>query len=155
MTILSDPRTTLPFMQVNPWQRLAEDWPHLQVVYRDLGSQYRHGETRWKRGEPQAVVLHQDLTQVQRRCALAHELEHLDRGAPCESLKAKVEARVVRATARYLLPDLTVVSAALECYDMHRAAAELWVTFPILVERLRGLTDHELACVVSRNDAVA
>lgn len=152
---LSDLPSTLRLMQVNPWQRLAEDWPGIPVLYRHLPSPHLHGETRWKDGAPIGVVLHEDLTQVQRRCALAHELEHLDRGAPCERLRASIEARVVRATAKYLLPDLDLLADTLAIYDMHRAALELWVTFPVLVDRLRSLTDQELAHVARRDDAVA
>lgn len=147
MTILSDPDRTLRVMQVNPWQRLAGDWPDLPVEYADLGSPYLHGQTHWRNGVPVKVVLHERLTQVQRRCTLAHELEHLDRGAPCETLRASIEARIVKATARYLLPDLEILAATLAAYDLRRAADELWVTFPLLVERLRALTDRELDLV--------
>lgn len=156
MTILSDPIRTLRVMQVNPWQRLAEDWPRVQVLYDDLGSQHKHGVSRWKRGKPIAVVLHRDLTQVQRRCVLAHELEHLDRGAPCETLRASIERRVVTATAKYLLPDLDVLAQTIAVYDLRRAAEELWVTWPVLIDRLRSMTDRELEYVTERRgEAVA
>lgn len=155
MTILSDPARTLRIMDVNPWQRLAEDWPGIDVRYGDLGSAHRHGLTRWKRGRPIEVVLHHRLTQVQRRCALAHELEHLDRGAPCESLKATIERRVLNATARYLLPDLELVAHTLDVYGWHRAADELWVTFPVLVDRLRNLTESELGKITLRRESAA
>lgn len=153
--ILSDPARTLRVMAVNPWQRLAEDWPQVDVIYADLGSQYRHGLTRWKQGQPAQIALHEQLTQVQRRCALAHELEHLDRGAPCESLRASIERRVLKATARYLLPDLDLVAQTLDVYGWHRAATELWVTFPVLVDRLKGLSEREVDRVTLRRDRVA
>lgn len=153
---LSEPGRTLRLMQVNPWQRLAEEWPHLKVVYVDLGSPHKHGATRWKAGRPVSVLLHEDLTQVQRRCTLAHELEHLDRGAPCDGLRASTERRVINATARYLLPDLSLIADAVQLYDLHRAADDLWVTFPVLIDRLRGMTDSELEIVAARrNEAVA
>lgn len=155
MTIMSDPARTLRVMQVNPWQRLAEDWPQVRVLYADLGSEYKHGSTRWKAGHPVGVVLHEQLTQVQRRCALAHELEHLDRGAPCETLRASIERRVINATAKYLLPDLEVLAGMLAAYDLRRAADEMWVTFPVLVDRLRGMTDRELEFVTERRSAEA
>jgi hypothetical protein len=143
-------------MQVNPWQRLTEDWPGIPVEFADLGSLHRHGETHWRDGQPLRVVLHGQLTQVQRRCTLAHELEHLDRGAPCETLRASIEARIVRATAKYLLPDLDALAATIGVYDLRRAADEMWVTFPIMVERLRGLTDTELDYVTERRgEAIA
>jgi hypothetical protein len=155
MTILSDPHRMLRVMDVNPWRRLAEDWPGVPVVYADLGSQHRHGLTRWKRGRPVEVALNEHLTQVQRRCALAHELEHLDRGAPCETLRASIERRVLNATARYLLPDLALVADTLDVYGWHRAADELWVTFPVLVDRLKNLTDREVERVTLRREHAA
>lgn len=148
MAILSEPSHAL--LAANPWQRLAEEWPAVQVLEDDLGSPHIHGMTRWKRAEPVAVVLHKDLTQVQRRCALAHELEHLDRGAPCEALRAASERRVVTATARYLLPDLSLIADMLEAYDIRRAASELWVTFPVMVDRVRAFTDSELEFITAR-----
>jgi hypothetical protein len=155
MAILSDPGRTLRIMSVNPWQRLAEEWPRVPVVYADLGP-HRYGESRWKAGRPVGIVLHRRLTQVQRRCTLAHELEHLDRGAPCETLRASIERRVINATARYLLPNLDLLAETLGAYDLRRAADELWVTFPVLVDRLRSLTDKELEYVTSRRgEAVA
>lgn len=153
--VLSDPARTLRVMSINPWQRLAEQWPGIPVVYADLGSTYRHGISRWKHGRPVEIALHERLTQVQRRCALAHELEHLDRGAPCESLRASIERRVLNATARYLLPDLDLLADALSVYDWHRAADELWVTFPVLVDRLKALTDREVERVTLRRDHAA
>jgi len=155
MTILSDPTRTLRVMKVNPWQRVAEDWPGIPVTYADLGP-HRYGESHWKRGHPIGIVLHEQLTQVQRRCTLAHELEHLDRGAPCAALRASIERRVLTDTARYLLPDLDVLADMLAVYDLRRVADEMWVTFPVLVDRLRGLTDRELDYVTERRgEAVA
>lgn len=155
-TFLSDPTRTLRVMQVNPWQRFAEDWPRVTVEYRPIAG-HRHAETYWQRGKPVRVVLDHKLSQVQRRCALAHELEHLDRGAPCESLRASIERRVVKATAKYLLPDLELLAGMLTVYDLRRAADELWVTFPILIDRLRGMSDRELEYVTERRhqEAVA
>lgn len=153
--ILSDPVRTLRAMAVNPWERLAHDWPQIPVRYEDFDDPYLHGLARWSRGRAVEIVLANDLTQVQRRCAIAHELEHLDRGQPCDSLRASIERRVVDATAKYLLPDLELLAETLAVYDMHRAALELWVTFPVLVERLRTLTDDQVAAVMSRCDAVA
>lgn len=152
--ILSDPARTLRVMLVNPWQRFAEDWPSVRVEYRAVPG-HRHAETYWHRGKPVRVVLDHRLTQVQRRVALSHELEHLDRGAPCETLRASIERRVVKATAKYLLPDLDLLAGMVAVYDLRRAADELWVTFPVLVDRLRGLTDAELEYVTERRQGEA
>jgi hypothetical protein len=125
----------------NPWDRLREDWPQVKWHKADLGS--RRGETRWYDDGRIEILTHHDLTQVARRAALAHELEHLDWGAPCHTLRASNEARVIAATARYLLPDLEQIRDAVHTYDLRRAAHELWVPFTVLVDRLNGLTDDE------------
>jgi len=139
----------------NPWRRLRTDWPAVEVHEADLG--HRWEVTRWEAAGPR-IYLHEDLTQVQRRAALTHALEHLDRGAPCESLRAAIEQRVVDATARWLLPDAEVIAAAMTAYDddLHRAAHELWVPFHVLVDRIHTLTEDEWALIDKRRgDAVA
>lgn len=132
---------TLRPMHPNPWDRLGSDWPEIPVRYATLGGPW--GLTRWINGRPREIVLNCELTQVQRRVTIAHECEHLDRGMPCASLQASIEQRVLSATARYLIPDLEVLGRTVAVYDLHRAAEELWVTFPVVVDRLNGLSDEE------------
>lgn len=140
---LSDGARRIDPMRAHPWKRLADDWPQIHVLHEDLGP-HRMGSSRWLAGRPVGIVLHRGLSQVERRCVLAHELEHFDRGQPCATLRASIEARVLRDTARYLLPDLDEIAKALATYDsLYQSAAELWVTFPVLVDRLNGLTDAE------------
>lgn len=155
MTNMSDPARTLAIMTVNPWQRLAEDWPQIQVVYSDFAIPTQWGESRWHDGRPVGIVLNKHLNQVERRCVLAHELEHLDRGAPHETLRPHIERRVLKATAAYLLPDLTVLADALAAATLREAAEDLWVTWSVLIERLRGLSDAELDFVAARRETIA
>lgn len=140
-------------MTPHPWQRLARDWPDVNVTYADLG--HRWGVTRWWPNGTKQIVLHQDLNQVKRRCVIAHECEHLDRGAPCETLRASIERQVISATARYLIPDLDILGETLGVYDLRRAANELWVTFPVLVDRLNGLSDDDSLYVHSFREDTA
>jgi uncharacterized protein DUF955 len=149
---LSVPDGTVRDVHPNPWQRLARDWPAVDVHYAELGQVW--GRTRWTR-DGALIILNQRLTQVQRRVTIAHELEHLDRGAPCATLRASIEQRVLTDTARYLLPDIDAVAEAVAVYDLRRAANELWVTFPVLVDRLRALSAAQLAYVAQRRDAAA
>lgn len=139
----------------NPWHRLRDEWPDVKWFSTNLGR--RRAETRWYGDGRVEIHLHRDLIQIQRRASLAHELEHLDRGAPCHTLKASIEQRVLTATARYLLPDLDAIRDAIEVYDLRRAAEELWVPFVVLVDRLNGLTDRESRYVhsLSRREQVA
>lgn len=155
MTILSEPLRTLRVMDVNPWQRLAEEWPTIQVIYRRLPTPHDWGQARWKNGRPVGIVLHEDLTQVQRRCALAHELEHFAQGSPCGTIRPAAEKRVIRATALYLLPDIDLIAAALADCTVHQAAEDLWVTWSVLVERLRAMSDAELDYIADRRQQSA
>lgn len=86
------------------------------------------GERLWMRS---------DLSQVERRCVLAHELEHLNRGhTGCQP--EAVERRVQAAAARYLLPDPHVIADALVWARCHieETADVLWVTPRVLEHRL-------------------
>jgi hypothetical protein len=154
MTKLSVALSRLRSMIPNPWQRLREDWPDVRIERTDLG--HRWELTRWERPVP-VIYLHQNLTQVQERAALTHACEHLDRGAPCESLRASIEQRVVDATARWLLPDAEVLAAAIAAYDsdLHRVAHELWVPFHVLIDRIHTLTEDEWVYIDKRRDEVA
>lgn len=136
-------------MHPNPWTRLERDWPQITVQYCDLG-RMTHGLTTWYEGVPVSLALHERLTQRQRRVALTHELEHLDRGAPCHTLRASIEQRVLNATARWLLPDIDMIAEAMAVYDLHQAAEELWVTFSCLVTRLRTMSLDQLDYIAQR-----
>jgi Zn-dependent peptidase ImmA (M78 family) len=154
--ILSVPRRTLPGMTTpDPWTRAGDEWAHIQIVRMDLGNRHRHGETRWLNGRPVAIVLNSCLNQRERRCTLAHEIEHLERGQPCGSLRAVIEARVCADTARYLLPDLEQIGKTLAVYDLRQAAAELWVTYKVLIDRLNGLTNDQSLYVHSFREDIA
>ncbi|MGN6609946.1 MAG: hypothetical protein ACTHMS_23420 [Jatrophihabitans sp.] len=135
----------------DPWKRFARDWPDIPIKFADLGDIW--ALTRWRDGRPIDVLLHSRLTQVERRVAITHECEHLDRGAPCQTLKASIEQRVITATARWLLPDIHRLADALAVYDMHRAATELWVTFPLLMDRIKSLTEQEWLIIEQRREA--
>lgn len=154
--ILSEAARTLPGMEIpDPWRRAGDEWSSVQIVYRDLPSQVRRAETRWLRGDPVAIVLDRGLNQRERRCSLAHELEHLDRGQPCGTLRATIEARVCADTARYLLPDLEVIGKTLAVYDARQTAVDLWVTYKVLIDRLNALSDEESLYVHSFREDIA
>ena len=127
----------------HPWRDLRS-LAHVTVHWRTLAapmSGCTDGERVW---------LHDGLSQVERRCVLAHELEHVRRGHH-EAQPAAVEREVRRAVARYLLPDLAAVAGALAwAHDRVEAAEELWVTEAVLQDRLDGLTEAERAWLDSR-----
>lgn len=154
LPVLSVVRGTVRPVFPDPWRRLADDHPEVVVEYADLGT-YRWGMTRWFKSRPPVITLHSGLSQVKRRCVLAHELEHIAMGMPCEGTRATTEVKVQRRTALYLLPDLRLLARTVAVYDLRRAADELWVTFPVLVDRLNFLSDADSRYVHSMREGVA
>lgn len=135
----------------DPWLHLATYWPEVVVEFADLHN--LRGYTTWPEdGGPPYITLNRRLTQVQRRCTLAHETRHLERGMPCQGYRAQDEARVRRATARWLLPAISLVAAAVATMDIFTAAESLWVTVPVLMDRLRYQTDVEHQVMLDLED---
>lgn len=135
----------------HPWRDLRA-LAHVVVHYVEL-----HPGV-WGVGDGESRIwLDHRLGQVERRCTLAHELEHLYRGHHgCQD--AAAEAVVAAAAARYLLPDPHVVADALVWAhgDVEAAADELWVDEPTLRARLdaRYLRPGERAIIVARISAL-
>ncbi|GGL27408.1 ImmA/IrrE family metallo-endopeptidase [Phycicoccus endophyticus] len=99
------------------------------------------------------IWMRSDLSQVERRCVLAHELAHLEHGhSTCQP--GPVEDAVDRYAARYLLPDPRVIADALVWAGMRfdEAADVLWVTERLLRVRLDPSHLHpaELAIIRER-----
>jgi hypothetical protein len=114
----------------HPWRELRT-MKHVEVHFEDLGEQMRgasSGDVIW---------LDSQLLQVERRCTLAHELEHQRRRDDgCQP--PRVERRVRSAAARSLLPSPHEVADALVWarLDLDAAADYLWVDVPTLSARL-------------------
>ena len=135
----------------SPWRALRELTDVILHWHPDLPHPLRgasNGERIW---------LSSDMTQVERRCVLAHELEHVRRRhSGCQN--DAVERQVQAATARYLLPDAHLVAEALAWARCHleEAADVLWVTPRVLGHRLdpRHLHPAERALIKRRLDAL-
>ncbi len=121
----------------DPWAELARH-PHIDLVWATL--------PRGVRGLTDGVAtiwLDHALTQRERRCTLAHELIHVQRGHHGPQ-PPTIEARVRDETARWLLPNLTQISHTLTAAtSLDDAAQELWVTQDVLEDRLTNLNHHE------------
>lgn len=131
----------------HPWRALR-GLPHLRVHWRDDMPEWLRGAT-----DGVHVWLRDDMSQVERRCVLAHELEHIRRGHG--SCQPDAVERAVRAgAARYLLPEPRVVADALVWarMDTDAAADVLWVTPRVLMDRLdrRHLHPAEHTLIVAR-----
>ena len=134
----------------HPWRALRA-LSDVRLHWRDDMPASLRGAT-----DGQRIWMRDDMTQVERRCVLAHELEHVRRGhSSCQP--EAVEAVVRSAAARYLLPDPREVAEALVwARDMAEAADALWVTERVLRHRLdaRHLHPAERAIIVARVDAL-
>ncbi len=79
------------------------------------------------------------MTQEERRCTIAHEIEHILNGGPMPPLLVAKEERQAReATARKMLPSIHAIGDALAWAqgDIAEAAEELWVDEQTLKDRL-------------------
>lgn len=128
----------------HPWRHIRQRYPHLGVnCCEPLPDDLRAAWTQT------GLFLRPGLTQAQRRCALTHEIVHLERGpVPRNPVLAAAEERIVAdIAARRLIPLRSLLDAFMwtrptNHYDL---ADELWVDVPTLRIRLSGLDRHEVA----------
>lgn len=149
---MSDHDGTVRPMDPHPWRDLR-DLAHVVVSWRSDLPTYLRGAT----DGTDRIWMRSDLRQVERRCVLAHELEHLrERHQGCQP--EDVERRVRGRAARYLLPDPYLIAEALvwAAGDLEEAADVLWVTPQVLRDRLdpRHLHPAERAIIVARISAL-
>ncbi|RBP66364.1 hypothetical protein DFO66_103311 [Brevibacterium sanguinis] len=91
-----------------------------------------------------AIWIDIDLDQVERRCALTHELAHLDLGHATKTTDRE-ERDACRLTAVRLIDWDDLVDAYRWATCMDEWADELWVTPEVLQDRLRFLAPIERA----------
>ena len=90
------------------------------------------------------IWLDKRLQQVERRCALTHELVHLERGhTSCQGPRA--ERQVREETARRLVGFDELLEAYRWTQHPSELADELWVTVDVVHDRLAALSDEERA----------
>lgn len=125
----------------NPWHRMRELGPSWKLRWLPLDGDtygYTCHDTR-------TITLHADMSFEERRCTVAHEVEHARRGPTSLCSDMAEELEVDRAVARLLVPSIRALCDALIWYrgDYERAAEELWVDPIILEVRLSALTTSE------------
>lgn len=108
-----------------------------------------HGQLRWS---TRTVTLDRRLSQVQRRCTIAHELVHIERGpVPCSAwLAEREEAAVEQEVARRLIKLKDLGEALAWARHASEAADVLWVTEDVLRVRLEHLHPAERAYLKRR-----
>ncbi|MFV8320324.1 hypothetical protein [Mycobacterium sp. 23] len=97
------------------------------------------------------MALCRSLTPHERRCTLAHELVHIERGpVPSNPEMAQIEEDIVDEIAsRRLVGFEDLVATIRECPNgaMSAWAYRLWVDQPMLEVRLRNVRQQELDAV--------
>lgn len=94
------------------------------------------------------IWLDKRLQQAERRCALTHELVHLERGhTSCQG--PRVERRVRAETARRLVPFEHLLEAYRWTQHPAELADELWVTVDVVRDLLEALTEGERAALAA------
>lgn len=125
----------------NPWRvlRAAGD----EVIFKQV--ELPSGDAWWV-PRRRVVLMRPDLEQVERRCALAHELGHRDLGHSGQCVYADADRQETRAedqadawAARRLITVEALASVLVWTDDPDEAAHELWVTRRVLDARLRWM----------------
>jgi hypothetical protein len=93
-------RTSSDTARYDPWRDLAEHWPEIAVVVEPMPGLLL-GELRYP-----VIALRAGTSAAQRRCTLAHELVHLERGVrDCGPWTAREELHVhAEAAIRLVRP---------------------------------------------------
>ncbi|MCL4368008.1 MAG: ImmA/IrrE family metallo-endopeptidase [Actinobacteria bacterium] len=131
---------TMTTPRYNPWTHLATHWPHIHV---DTRATLPHG--MYGAWTPGVLHLSRRLTQTGRRCTLAHEIVHLERGpTPTEPMAAaREELTVDRIAARRLITIDTLADAIAWTRHPDEIADYCWVDRPTLRARIRALQPDE------------
>lgn len=124
----------------SPWRHLQSRHPDVRVYELQLDGDLL-GCVDIDRG---FIWLDSRLTQAEKRCTLAHEIGHLERGSLCDPATETVEERSVEEWAARKLIDVRCLAHAFQ-WSLHldEIADELWVDHHMLRARLRALTDEE------------
>jgi hypothetical protein len=118
----------------DPWADLARNWPEVEVVIEPMRGDLL-GELRYP-----VIALRAGTSAAQRRCTLAHEIVHLERGVTdCGPWAAREELLVhAEAACRLIrLEDLAVAMRATEA-----APAALAQALEVDVQTLRLRVDR-------------
>lgn len=129
--------TTEPTPTWHPWRTLREEFPNVDVEFVELPGRL-HGLT-----DGHTIWLDSRLGQVQRRCALTHELWHLRRGI------MPADAREERICDELAARDLITLGALVDGFrwtqDPVTLAKHLWVSRRVLQVRLDTLDPIEVS----------
>lgn len=120
----------------HPWRTLRA-LAHVTLHWHD------GGPAGWTHFESATISLRRGMTQVERRCTLTHELEHIERGPAVRGYADDEERAVRENAARRLISFPRLVDAMLWSGDEYELADELWVDVGTVRDRLTTLSDDE------------
>lgn len=129
-------------VQYDPWRVLATQWPDVDLCFEhlpgDLLGQIRSGG--------RLIVVRTDSSAAQRRCTLAHELVHLERGFATGHayFDGREELAVHRIAAGRLIGFERLLDVVREADDHRTIAAALDVDRHTLAVRLATLSAGQL-----------
>ena len=133
----------------HPWRELRRlsDWS-LTIAALPPG---HRGCTHW--GD-RAITLRPGMTQAERRCVLAHELTHVERGVFLRGWRDQEEHRVRVSAARRLIGIEELEQVLRWSRDWREVADELWVTVDTLRVRVAHLSASEATALARAVDQV-
>ncbi|MCF8609994.1 ImmA/IrrE family metallo-endopeptidase [Gordonia sp. HY285] len=137
-------------MMYHPWRDARDRLPDVDIVFVDHLPDGQRGQMYGDRIEINARL----LSSAERRCTLAHELVHHERGpTPSDSiLLAREEALVERTAARRLIALDQLIDALRWTRHAPEVADELWVDVPMLTAFVESLSPDELAVIATALD---
>lgn len=126
-------------LRYDPWRHLAEQFPWVRV---ELGKLRPGRMGEWRNAD--VIVLAYYLAPNEARCTLAHELVHVERGAPPKDPElAAAEEKVVDEIAARRLITLTELRAVMQMGRSYQMGAALHVDVGTLLTRMETLTELE------------
>jgi len=133
----------------SPWRDAGERHPDVHIARCDIAPV----RGAWVPDE-RVILLDSGLDVAGRRCALAHELAHIDLGhEPAGGwLGQRQEREADDLAATRLLSEVERIAEALAAHplDPEAVAETLDVSVPVLRRRLRALTEEEKAWIEDR-----
>lgn len=135
----------------SPWKHVAS----MPDVLVDFDDDLPSGHAWWSPTH-RVILMAKGLTSVQRRCALAHELAHVETG-DCqvdgpdgERLERRHELAAERTAALRLVPLDDLMDSLAWCLSLDEVAHELHIDRAILDTRLAMLDSEDQAVIRTR-----
>lgn len=136
-------------MTYNPWADAAERYPRIHIERADVTPFH----AAWMPTE-RVILIQHTLTKAERRCALAHELAHLDTGDRSNAMcwfDRRQESNADKLAARRLVDLADLVDVFRWCSTPGEAAAELEVTLAVIALRAQTMHPAERHALLAAN----